>query len=92
LASGVGTLISLRAATVRQAQQTFSFAFFALFIPMMLIPILPDEWKLRLAEWLAAAPDVNTILLLIGVILFFLNLALLGLALRRFQRAQLILD
>ena len=92
LASGVGTLISLRAATVRQAQQTFSFAFFALFIPMMLIPILPDELKLRLAEWLAAAPDINIILLLIGVILFFLNLALLGLALRRFQRAQLILD
>lgn len=92
LASGVGTLISLRAATVRQAQQTFSIAFLALFMPLLLIPVLPDALKLRLGEWLAAAPDVNSIMFVLGVILLFLNLILLGLALRRFQRARLILD
>ncbi len=38
LASGLGVLVSLRASTVRQAQQTFSFTFMLLFIPMMLLP------------------------------------------------------
>ena len=37
LSSALGVLVSLRASTVRQAQQTFSIAFFALFIPLFLI-------------------------------------------------------
>jgi len=90
LASGLGTLISLRASTVRQAQQTFSIAFFAIFIPMLLIPALPDDWKLRIAEWLVTVPDVNTILLTLGVILLLANLVLLALSMARFKRARLI--
>ncbi len=92
LASGLGTLISLRAATVRQAQQTFSTGFFVIFIPLLLIPMLPDAWKQRLAQWLMAAPDITSILLVLGMILLVLNIALLSLAMARFQRARLILD
>ena len=38
LASGLGVLISLRASTVRQAQQTFSIAFMLLFAPLFPFP------------------------------------------------------
>ena len=37
--SGLGVIISLRSTTVRQAQQTFSIAFFALFIPLFALPL-----------------------------------------------------
>lgn len=36
--SGLGVIISLRSTTVRQAQQTFSIAFFAMFIPIFAHP------------------------------------------------------
>lgn len=50
LAAAVGVLVSLRAASVRQAQQTLSVAFLLLFIPLFLLPLLPEAVRLRLAE------------------------------------------
>ena len=91
LAAGLCVLVSLRAATVRQAQQTFSLAFFVLFIPLFLIPMLPQEWRLRLAQALAQA-DVESIVLGVIGLLFLLDLALFALASARFQRTRLILD
>ena len=91
LASGLGVLISLRSATVRQAQQTFSIAFFLLFIPVFALPMLPPEWQARLVSGLMQA-DVNTILLGAVGLLLLLNAALVLAALKRFQRAKLILD
>lgn len=52
LSSSLGILVSLRASTVRQAQQMFSLAFMLLFIPMMLIPVLPQEWQGWLMMWM----------------------------------------
>lgn len=50
LAASAGALISLRAATVRQAQQTSSAAFLLLFMPLMFVPSLPQQWHARLFE------------------------------------------
>jgi ABC-2 type transport system permease protein len=91
LASGLGVLISLRASTVRQAQQTFSIAFMLLFLPMFLLPMLPKEWQERLLLWVTNA-DINAILGAVVVALFFVDVGLIAAALARFKRARLILD
>lgn len=91
LASGLGVIVSLRAATVRQAQQTFSFAFFLLFIPLFAIPMLPEEWQAAAARIVMQA-DINTIALWVISFLAVLDAGLFMLAMRQFQRARLILD
>lgn len=91
LAAGLGVLVSLRAATARQAQQTFSIAFFLLFVPMFLVPLLPPEWQARIVQTLANV-NLRTIPFVIGGILFVIDLFLIWLGMARFKRAQLILD
>ena len=91
LASGLGVLVSLRASSVRQAQQTFSIAFFLLFIPLFALPLLPEDLKLRLVTGVIQA-DVNTVLMAAIGILAALDIILAGVAMLRFQRAKLILD
>jgi ABC-2 type transport system permease protein len=91
LASGLGILVSLRAATVRQAQQTFSYVFMLPFLPMMLLPVLPQQWQgnliLRLAD-----TDFSAMIPVVVGILVTLDIGLIAAALTRFQRARLILD
>lgn len=91
LASGLGVLVSLRASTVRQAQQTFSIAYFLFFIPLFALPMLPDAWKRNLMQW-ALTANVNTLLLAGCGLLVVVDAALILAALARFQRARLILD
>jgi ABC-2 type transport system permease protein len=91
LSAGLGVLISLRAATVRQAQQTFSLVFFVFFIPLFLLPMLPDEWRLKVAQVLMNA-NMDIIVMAAMGILLILDLALFAAAAARFQRTRLILD
>ena len=91
LGSGFGILVSLRASTVRQAQQTFSLAFMLLFIPMILLPTLPQEWQNRLLIWVVNA-DFSAIFPVAIFILIILDMLLIAVAMARFQRARLILD
>ncbi len=91
LATGLGIQVSLRAATVRQAQQTFSVVYFLFFVPLFLIPLLPEAWKVRIAAFLSTA-SVTTIALTAAIILLLLDLFLLAAAMDRFQRSKLILD
>jgi len=91
LASGLGILISLRASTVRQAQQTFSLAFMLLFLPMMALPVLPQEWQGKLLMW-AVNADFSAIIPIVVGVLISLDVVLIAAALARFKRAHLILD
>jgi ABC-2 type transport system permease protein len=91
LSSSLGILVSLRASTVRQAQQTFSFAFMLLFIPMMLIPVFPQERQGKLVMWMINN-DFSTLIPALMLILFILDILLIAAAMARFQRAKLILD
>jgi ABC-2 type transport system permease protein len=92
LAAGAGVLISLRAPSVRQAQQTLSFTIMLLlFVPVFGVQALPEAWKGRIFGSLVAI-NVNQALLVAVLILGGLNVLFLALAMARFQRAKLILD
>lgn len=88
LMTGIGLLISLGAATVRQAQQRFSMI---LLVPMMIPAIvggLPAAMREPLRRMLAAGQLTRTQWLLAGLIV--LNAIVLGVSSRRFQRSKLI--
>jgi ABC-2 type transport system permease protein len=91
LASGLGVLVSLRAATVRQAQQTFSIAFLLMFIPLFVLPLLPAPVKVKL---LAAASGLDATAAASVVVLIFAvaDMVILLVADARFRRNRLILD
>lgn len=92
LAAGAGVLVSLRASTVRQAQQTLSIAIMALlFVPIFGIQALPEAWQDRLAEALMAM-DVTRAILTVVAILAVVDTGLIAAAMLRFRRARLILD
>ncbi len=92
LASCAGVLVSLRAATVRQAQQTLSIAILAIFFAMLLgLQALPDSWSTSLISGLSGI-SLFGIIGIACIILLLLDLILLAAAAARFKRARLILD
>ncbi len=92
LSASIGVLVSLRAATVKQAAQQLVFASIALtWLPLFGLSLLPTEVQENLVE-LAKTGNATAIFLLTVVILIALDLGLLILAIARFQRSRLILD
>jgi ABC-2 type transport system permease protein len=95
LVASLGVLISLRAATVQEAQQNLMTAtLFPLvllqMIPLLLLNLVPDG-KTLLIKMVAAANPAQIIIIVMAV-LVVLDLAILGVAMIRFQRARLILN
>jgi len=91
LAATIGVLVSLRAGSVRQAQQLMSFGMLVLFIPLMLVQFLP----LPLRESLIRGADrINpthvVIWIAVGMLILDCILTIIGMVL--FQRSKLILD
>ncbi|MCX7683557.1 MAG: ABC transporter permease [Anaerolineae bacterium] len=92
LAATAGVLVSLRATTVRQAQQTLSIAILVLlFLLVFGTQLLPAAWKTALAE-LVTRIGTTYLLLFIAAVLALIDLGLLIAARMRFRRAQLILE
>jgi ABC-2 type transport system permease protein len=92
LAAAAGVLVSLRAATARQAQQSVNIALMLfLFVPVFGVQLLPEEWRARLAGLFVGA-DPNVVLAIVVVAFVVVDAALLSAGLARFQRARLILD
>ena len=91
LAAGLGVIVSLRAASVRQAQQTLSLAFLFLFVPLLLLPLLPDELRVTVANALSGL-EIQMVGTILIVILLVVDVGLLLAAMRRFVRARLILN
>lgn len=93
LAAGLGVLVSLRATSVRQAQQTLSLAFLFLLVPLLILPLFPENTQVQATVVNALQSlDYQTIGIIAAAILLVLDLLLLGVALRRFNRARLILN
>ncbi|MDA8216964.1 MAG: ABC transporter permease [Dehalococcoidales bacterium] len=95
LAAGAGVLVSLRAATVRQATQTMSIAtMLLLFVPVFGIQALPQDVQLRLVQTVMGVGTGSIWLLILGAsaVLIVIDAALLAASVARFKRAQLILD
>lgn len=95
LATILGIFISLRASTVKQAQQTLSMlimipTFLFSFGPMLIIRVLPTEWRDRLAQVIRNA-NLNIIILIAIIVPIVLNIILLLAAIARFKREKLIL-
>ena len=87
-----GVLVSLRAATVRHAQQTLGVAFAVLFLGIVFgSNSLPAEWKAWFARILFTWSQTELALAAAGVLLA-IDLALLFAGMTRFQRAKLVLD
>jgi len=92
LAATAGVLVSLRAATVRQAAQTLNVGILLLmFVPVLGAQALPDAWKAQAGAWFASV-GVDGILWTATAALALLDLLLLAVAMARFQRSRLILD
>ncbi len=91
LSSGLGVLVSMRAATVKQASQAFSVGFFLLFTPLLILPLLPASFKDRLLAIVARLNGL-TVAVVFAVVLMAVDIALLLIADARFRRNRLILD
>jgi ABC-2 type transport system permease protein len=91
LAADLGIIVSLKAASVRQAQQTLSVAFLLIFVPLLLLPMLPENLRMSLQNALVNV-DVQSVIIGASIIVLLLDLGLLGIAFRRFKRSQLVLS
>jgi ABC-2 type transport system permease protein len=94
LVAGLGVLISLRAATVQEAQQKLMAAtlfplVFLQMIPLLLLNVVPGG-RAYLKEIVAAANPAHIILIVVTV-LVVLDLGLFVAAVARFKRARLIM-
>jgi ABC-2 type transport system permease protein len=88
----VGVLVSLHAATVRQAQQTLAVGFMVLFLAVIFGgSSAPAEWRAWFARILLTWTMAGLVLTAAGVVLA-IDLALLAAGMARFQRARLVLD
>jgi ABC-2 type transport system permease protein len=92
LAAAAGVLVSLRAASVRQAAQMLSIGVMVLlFVPVFGFRALPEPWKAA-----ALQPVVSfgpwTGLAAVAVAVAVLDVVLVALGALRFRRARLILD
>jgi ABC-2 type transport system permease protein len=87
-----GVLVSLRAATVRGAQQTLSIALGVTLMGTAFgSSLLPAEWRAGFGQILFAWSPTNLVLAALGFLLV-LDLALLLAGMARFQRSKLVLD
>ena len=87
--AALGSMISLRAPTVRQAQQTLGGMILVLFVaPIWAIRALPD-WSPSLAASMRAAAGAQLAIVLIGAFIL-IDAALIAFALSRFRRDRII--
>lgn len=92
LVASVGSLISLRAGTVRQAYQQLSIGFMVLWFGLFLgIRFLPESTRLSIAAFLSTL-DLLVVGVGLIVLLVLADILLIGVCRMRFQRAKLILD
>ena len=91
LSACIGVLVSLRAGSVRQAQQMMSAGMLVLFLPIMLIQFIPRTW-LSAAENIVQNIQPVQIAVWLALFLLGVELILIAVARRLFQRSKLILD
>lgn len=96
LVASLGVFVSVRAATVRQAQQSLGFAILVLAaVPLIGLNsslfLLPEAWKASLATTLETASSTQIVLIAV-LLMVVLDLILIAATMRRFKRTHLILD
>jgi ABC-2 type transport system permease protein len=91
LSASIGVLVSLRAGSVRQAQQIMSAGMLVLFLPFMLIQFVPRGVVQSLILFVSNTAPV-LIAVTVALILIAIEAILIVIAMRLFQRSRLILD
>ena len=92
LMTSIGVLVSLRAATVRAAAQTFSLVTLLVFVGVpLLMQVLPPQLQASLAEALSTT-NMTFIGTCAGLVVLAVDVALLAVGVARFQRTRLILE
>jgi ABC-2 type transport system permease protein len=92
LMAGIGVFISLRASTVKQAQQTFGIAIIVLTMgPLLLFNALAPETRIGLVQRLAALGETRIEVYVVSG-LTLLSAVVIAAALARFKRGKLVLD
>lgn len=91
LSSVLGVFISLRASTVRQAQQSLGLVGMIPVLPLVIVPMLSKDALATLITSISQMNSLVLILILAGILLV-IDLVLIAMAIKRFQRAKLILD
>ena len=92
LMAGIGVFISLRASTVKQAQQAFGIAIIVLTMgPLLLFNALTYETRTALVSRLGRVGETRIEAYVVAG-LFVLSAVVIGGALARFKRGKLVLD
>jgi ABC-2 type transport system permease protein len=92
LMAGIGVFISLRASTVKQAQQAFGIAIIVLTMgPLLLVNALSYETKMSLARRLSGLGETRIEAFVVAGLLVLSAFVIAG-ALARFKRGKLVLD
>jgi ABC-2 type transport system permease protein len=92
MVASLGVIVSLRAATVRQAAQALSLGIIMLvWIPILLLMAAPRALTERIAASLITL-DLKLAFVLVLAVMIVIDTILLGVAMVRFQRSRLILD
>jgi ABC-2 type transport system permease protein len=92
LVAAAGMLVSLRASTVRQAQQLLNVGMLLIGLVVIgAVSITPERWRERIVDAIASASEVQ--LLIVGVVIVVaLDALVLGVAMARFRRPRLAVD
>ena len=92
LMAGIGVFISLRASTVKQAQQAFGIAIIVLTMgPLLAFNALSPEMRFRLATRVGALGETRIEAYAVAI-LTVLSVVVIAGALARFRRGKLVLD
>jgi ABC-2 type transport system permease protein len=91
LSASAAALVSMRAETARQAQQTMSISFIIIFIPVILINFLSQRAKESIGSLLARI-NWEAVPYYIGISLVLADVILLFIADRKFKRQRLVLE
>jgi ABC-2 type transport system permease protein len=91
LSASIGVLVSLRAGSVRQAQQIMSAGMLVLFLPFMLMQFVPRAWVVLAGNIITSTSPLQ-IAAVVAAVLLIVESMLILIALRLFQRSKLILD
>lgn len=90
LMAGLGTFVSIRAETVRQASQQLSIGLLILFVlPIFALQYLPDTLRAQIISKLSNV-DLQTLLIALAAGWLIVDLVLAAAAVKRFQRMALI--
>jgi ABC-2 type transport system permease protein len=91
LYAGFGVLVSLRAATVRQAQLTMGVAMIVIYLlPILIYGTLSDATRQQFLNWISMANWTTVILIAAAMIV--VDLIVVAVVIGRFQRSRLILS